>query len=74
MMTSRVSWCNQSRFVELFVAGVTVRTVKSLVNVNKTRANYYWHRLRQLMRIALVVGVKEKKVVVLEAWCPYLAF
>ena len=33
--------------MELFVAGTTDRTAAPLVNINKTTASYYFHRLRQ---------------------------
>ncbi len=49
MRKSRLSWYKQTRLIELFVAGSTVRTAASLVGVNKTTASYYFHRLRLLI-------------------------
>ncbi|QLD33620.1 IS1595 family transposase [Mannheimia varigena] len=46
MRKSRLSQHKQNKLIELFVAGVTARTVAELVNVNKTTAAYYFHRLR----------------------------
>lgn len=39
----------QHKLIELFVAGVTARTVSELVNINKNTAAYYFHRLRLLI-------------------------
>ncbi len=49
MRKSRLSQHKQSKLIELFVAGVTARTAAELVNVNKTTAAYYFHRLRLLI-------------------------
>ncbi|HDL5009685.1 TPA: IS1595-like element ISMha2 family transposase, partial [Mannheimia haemolytica] len=46
---SRLSQYKQHKLIELFVAGVTARTAAELVNVNKTTAAYYFHRLRLLI-------------------------
>ena len=49
MRNSRLSWYKNTKLIELFVASSTVRTVASLVDVNKTTASYYFHRLRLLI-------------------------
>ncbi|OOS04284.1 IS1595 family transposase [[Haemophilus] felis] len=49
MRKSRLSQHKQNKLIELFVAGVTARTAAELVNVNKTTAAYYFHRLRLLI-------------------------
>ncbi|OBW92192.1 IS1595 family transposase [Gallibacterium anatis] len=49
MRKSRLSQHKQNKLIELFVAGVTARTAAKLVNVNKTTAAYYFHRLRLLI-------------------------
>ena len=49
MRKSRLSKHKQNRLIELFVAGVTTRTAASLVDINKTTASYYFHRLRELI-------------------------
>ena len=49
MRKSRLSWYKQERLIEHFVAGTTARTLASLVDVNKTTASYYFHRLRLLI-------------------------
>ncbi|MDB4837335.1 IS1595 family transposase [Marinomonas sp.] len=49
MRKSKLSWCKQSKLIELFVAGTTVRTAASLVGVNKTTESFYFQRLRQLI-------------------------
>ena len=49
MRKSRLSWYKQERLIEHFVAGTTARTAASLVDVNKTTASYYFHRLRLLI-------------------------
>ena len=46
---SRLSWSKQKKLIELFVAGSTARTAAQLVGVNKSTANYYFTRLRQLI-------------------------
>ena len=49
MRKSRLSQYKQNKLIELFVAGVTARTVAELANVNKSTAAYYFHRLRLLI-------------------------
>ena len=49
MKKSKLSWYKQNKLIELFVAGSTARTAAALVNVNKTTASYYFHRLRLLI-------------------------
>ncbi len=49
MRKSKLSQYKQSRLIDLFVAGTTVRTAAALVGVNKTTASYYFHRLRQII-------------------------
>ncbi len=49
MRKSRLSRYKQNRLIELFIAGATARTAASLVDVNKTTASYYFHRLRQII-------------------------
>jgi len=49
MRKGKLSWYKQSRLIHLFDAGSTARTAASLVNVNKTTASYYFHRLRLLI-------------------------
>ena len=49
MRRSRLSQYKQNKLIELFVAGVTARTVAQLVGVNKNTAAYYFHRLRLLI-------------------------
>ena len=49
MRKSRLSQHKQYKLIELFVAGVTARTAAELVNINKTTAAYYFHRLRLLI-------------------------
>lgn len=49
MRKSRLSWRQQERLIEHFVAGTTARTTAVLVGVNKSTAAYYFHRLRQLI-------------------------
>ena len=53
MRKSRLSSYQQSRLIELFVAGSTARTAASLVNVNKATASYYYHRLRLIISLHL---------------------
>ncbi len=40
MRKSRLSWSQQERLVEHFIAGATARTAAVLVGVNKTTASY----------------------------------
>ena len=49
MRKSRLSWYKQERLIKHFVAGTTARTAASLIDVNKTTASYYFHRLRVLI-------------------------
>lgn len=49
MRKSRLSTYKQNRLIELFVAGTTARVAAQLVQVNKTTAAYYFHRLRLLI-------------------------
>lgn len=49
MRKSRLSNVKQERLIEHFVAGTTARTSAALVDVNKTTAAFYFHRLRQLI-------------------------
>ena len=49
MRKSHLSQHKQNKLIELFVAGVTARTVSELVNVNKNTAAYYFHQLRLLI-------------------------
>lgn len=49
MRKSRLSQYKQNKLIELFVAGATARTAAERVNVNKTTAAYYFHRLRLLI-------------------------
>jgi len=49
MRTSRLSWSQQKRLIEHFVAGSTARTAASLVGVHKNTATFYFHRLREMV-------------------------
>jgi transposase len=49
MRKSRLSRQKHERLIEHFIAGTTARTAASLVDVNKTTAAFYFHRLRQLI-------------------------
>lgn len=49
MRKCRLSQYKQERLIEHFIAGTTARTASVLVNVNKTTASYYFHRLRELI-------------------------
>ena len=49
MRKSRLSKAKQDRLIELFVSGSTAQTAAFLVNVNKTTATYYFHRLREII-------------------------
>ena len=49
MRKSRLSIGKQERLIEHFVSGSTARTAASLVNVNKSTAAYYFHRLRRII-------------------------
>lgn len=59
MRKSRLSWYEQSRLMELFIAGTTARTTAFLVGVNKTTASYYLG-LTQITH-NFVLSVYEKK-------------
>ena len=49
MRKSRLSSYKQSRLIEHFVSNSTARTAAKLVNVNKSTAAYYFHRLREII-------------------------
>ena len=49
MRKSKLSFYKQNRLIELFVASSTARTAASLIDINKTIASYYFHRLRLLI-------------------------
>ena len=49
MRKNRLSRHKQNKLIERFVAGVSARTAAELVNINKTTAAYYFHRLRLLI-------------------------
>jgi len=51
MRKSRLSKHQQDRLTEHFVSGSTARTAAQLVNVNKSTASYYFHRLRETIAI-----------------------
>ena len=51
MRKSRLSKHKQDRLIEHFVSGSTARTAAILVNVNKTTAAYYFHRLREIIAL-----------------------
>lgn len=51
MRKSRLSKYKQDRLIEHFVSGSTARTAAELVNVNKTTAAYYFHRLREIIAL-----------------------
>jgi len=51
MRKSRLSKYKQDRLIEHFVSGSTARTAAELVNVNKTTAAYYFHRLREIISL-----------------------
>jgi transposase len=51
MRKSRLSTYKQVRLIEHFVSGSTARTAAELVNVNKTTAAYYFHRLREIIAL-----------------------
>ena len=51
MRKSRLSHYKQDRLIEHFVSGSTARTTAKLVNVNKTTAAYYFHRLREIIAL-----------------------
>jgi transposase len=45
----RISVYKQDRLIEHFVSGSTARTAAALVGVNKTKAAYFFHRLREII-------------------------
>ena len=49
MRKSRISVYKQDRLIEHFVSGSTARTAAALVGVNKTKAAYFFHRLREII-------------------------
>lgn len=49
MRKSKLIWYKQERLIEHFVSGSTARCAACLVDVNKTTAAYYFHRLRALI-------------------------
>jgi len=49
MRKSRINKTKQMKLREHFIAGTTVRTAARLVRVNKSKAAYYYHRLRELI-------------------------
>ena len=51
MRKSRLSTYKQNRLIEHFVSGSTARTAAQLINVNKTTAAYYFHRLREIIAL-----------------------
>ena len=51
MRKSRLSWLQQRRLIEHFVAGTTARTAASLMGVNKSTAAFYFHRLREVIAL-----------------------
>jgi transposase len=51
MRRSRLSWSMQRRLIEHFVSGSTARTAASLVEVNKSTAAFYFHRLREIIAL-----------------------
>src|ERR1035437_3305095 len=51
MRKSRLSWLQQRRLIEHFVAGTTARTAASLMGVNKSTAAFYFHRLREIIAL-----------------------
>lgn len=53
MRKSRFSRHKQNKLIEHFVAGTTARTAAVLVGENKSTSSYYFHRLRELIFIAV---------------------
>jgi transposase len=51
MRKSRLSWLQQRRLIEHFVAGTTARTAAGLMGVNKSTAAFYFHRLREIIAL-----------------------
>jgi len=59
MRRSRLSWHKQERLIEHFVSGSTARCSARLVDVNKTTAAYYFHRLRELIAFEMAQEAHE---------------
>ena len=59
MRKSRLSKVKQERLIEHFVSGSTARCSACLVDVNKTTAAYYFHRLRELIAYHLAQEAHE---------------
>ena len=53
MRKSRLSKQKQDRLIEHFVAGTTARCAADLIGVNRKTAAYYFHRLRQVIAVAI---------------------
>ncbi|VAV93853.1 Mobile element protein [hydrothermal vent metagenome] len=53
MRKSRLSRYKQDRLIECFVSGSTARTAASMIGVNKSKAAYYFHRLREIITYEL---------------------
>jgi hypothetical protein len=53
MRKNRISAGKQRKLLEYFGAGTTARTAAGLVRVNKTTAADYYHRLRELIYLAV---------------------
>ena len=49
MRKSRISVYKQDRLIEHFVSGSTALTAAALVGVNKKKAAYFFHRLREII-------------------------
>ncbi len=52
MRKSRLPANQQTKLVELFVAGTTARAAAQLAGVNAKTAAFYFHRLRQIIELA----------------------
>lgn len=52
MRKSRLPSRQQSKLIELFVAGSTARAAAQLVRVNAKTAAFYFYRLRQIIELA----------------------
>ncbi len=46
MRKRRLGWLQQRRLIEHFVAVTTARTAVSVMDINKSAAAFYFHRLR----------------------------
>ena len=51
MRKSRLSRYKQERLIEHFVSGSPARTASKLVNIKKSTAAYYFHRLREIIAL-----------------------